>query len=463
MRIGSLLRPGLAEAALCLLALLVLAGNAIQSYDFWWHLAAGERRLSGIHDDPSWLVQGRVWQQHERMFGRLLTLGHAAGGMRLLAAVKYLLTLLPLVLLWRYCRARSLHPLAAAGAVIYLYALLHTGILLRPQLLTFSLLLAVLWLLERGRHLWWLVPLFWLWAGLHTAVTLGLGVLAVAVVFPPAARVARRRLLLLWLLCTLACMLTPSGPRLLLAAWEAARAGTAQPYLLEWQPPQLTNEIAFAGAVVGALLTFIAADHRRKFDWVLVILAVWLCYLSRRHLPFFGLVTVLPLARDWHFLLRRTVVRRWARRALPYAGWQPRVPPNAALLALGGVVLILAGVLPAVRAGVFPVAAAQALAAQPDDTRIFNTYHFGGYLQRELRWLRTGIDGRVDLFTDTDIACYAAVWGAADGWREYLDRYRIAAVVVEPEAPLAHALAAEPGWRLAAQDAAGVLYLRAGR
>ncbi len=463
MRIGSLLRPGLAETALCLLALLALAGNDIQSYDFWWHLAAGERRLLGIHDDPSWLVQGQSWQQHERMFGRLLSLGALAGGMRLLAAAKYLLTLLPFFLLWRYCRARALHPLAGAGAVIYLYALLHTGILLRPQLLTFTFLLLLLWLLERGRRLWWLVPLFWLWANLHTAVTLGLGVLTVAVVFPPAAHIARHRLLLILLLCMLACMLTPSGPRLLLAAWEAGRAGTAQPWLLEWQPPLLANEIAFAGGVVGALLTFLAADHRRKFDWVLVVLAVWLCYLSRRHLPFFGLVTVLPLARDWHFLLRRTVARRWAHRALPYAGWQPRLPPTAALLTIGGVVLILAGVLPAVRAGVFPVAAARALAVAPDGIRIFNTYHFGGYLQRELRWLHTGIDGRVDLFTDTDIACYAAVWGAADGWREYLAVNRIEAVLVEPDAPLAHALGTDSGWRLTAQDAAGALYRRSDR
>ncbi len=96
----------------------------------------------------------------------------------------------------------------------------------------------------------------------------------------------------------------------------------------------------------------------------------------------------------------------------------------------------------------FPVAAVDRARASGLSGRIYNEFHWGGYILFAWPEQKVFIDGQTDFYGEALLRDYAAVRELAPGWRDILDRWRIQIVMVPSQTSLTHELARDPGWVL---------------
>jgi len=378
----------------------------------------------------------------------------------------------------------------------------------RPEIFAGLLLAATMRALRRpatGRR--WLFPVLAigvaLWANLHQSVLSGLAVVGIFVavngVLLLAGKAGRRHadvdgwraLAGLALACLagvlLAGLSSPVGfapflsPFRVVADWAASVTGGApagsipvagdtaavlkttigelQPRVPGWLDP-------FDWLVALAGISFVAAGRRLR-PWELAAVAVLatLAYRVQRFAPLAAIVLAPIAARNLRAAHARLgpAARRRARLLVP---------------AVGGILLFAAAALAAYRfrrepalASLAPARAAAYLREARTPARLFNTFHFGGYLE----WLldaKVYQDARGGLRGDE---IQAGLLGPAsrEAFADLDARYRFDALVIEyPEFDAATAgflAATAPGddwaadralWSLVAFDDGGLLYLR---
>lgn len=441
------------EIFLALLAVLFVA--PIADYDIWWHLAAGRYFCQHglVNADPfSWLAQGRPWVTHEWLFEILAWKTYDwLGGEFGLVALQYLLKLFPFILWWRECRRRRYAFPAALGGGLFLLALLNNGLLLRPHLFTYAFTIWLTIYLRRSRRGGVAVPLLYLWANLHAGFAAGLIVLGAAVLCPPGVkRLGRRRLALVFLIALAAAACTPIGPKLLLYPLGYLGETRHHRYLEEWQRPDLLQEPAFVISVIALVVVFVIARRKRPFDLILAGVFLAFSLSSKRYFPMLGAATVMAVTGSLNLIMHRgklfrKLVSRYRKFATP-ARAIPAIPILVMVMVVGlhsRPFSALIGDIPGypIASGQFPVLVAERLARLDTNrlsTRVFNSYHYGGYLMFQLDGqYQTGMDGRADIFTDQEMAEYQRVINGEPGWEEYLDRNRIDIVIFDQQSGLA--------------------------
>ncbi|HEY7523481.1 MAG TPA: hypothetical protein VH720_07470, partial [Candidatus Limnocylindrales bacterium] len=94
--------------------------------------------------------------------------------------------------------------------------------------------------------------------------------------------------------------------------------------------------------------------------------------------------------------------------------------------------------------------------------RLFVPQRWGSWFEWATPDRPVFVDSRVELFPVAVWDDATAVTAGLEGWTEVLDRWSIDAVVVDTAtgADLARRMAAQPGWREAASDADGTVFLR---
>jgi hypothetical protein len=110
----------------------------------------------------------------------------------------------------------------------------------------------------------------------------------------------------------------------------------------------------------------------------------------------------------------------------------------------------------------FPVAAVDHLVEIEPNARVFAEYGWGGYVINRLYGFggQVFVDGRNDMYSEQILNDYSHLRDADDGWQNLLDRYRVQAVLLPPDAPLVSA-AEGGGWCEAYRDDVAVLVLPA--
>jgi hypothetical protein len=98
-----------------------------------------------------------------------------------------------------------------------------------------------------------------------------------------------------------------------------------------------------------------------------------------------------------------------------------------------------------------PERAVRFLAAERIEGNGFNAYRFGGFLMfRQYPEERVFMDGRNDLYTTFRRDTWLPIHDAAPGWGARLadvtERFRLGWLLLDGDAPLARAVAAETGW-----------------
>lgn len=320
----------------------------IRSFDYWWHLETGhwilEHGAVPKTDLFSFTRAGARWIDMHWLFQVGLTSLHGATGHEGVRIAKGLLVTALLAAAgaigWRRERA------AVTGLAVALLAI--TGgsrFLVRPDLLSFGLLLAVLALLLRhqergGRAVFAIVLLQLLWANVHGLFAVGLAVCAMALVAEglrpwlgrgePLRRPHVLRLTAVLLLSAGASLLNPNGLEgALFPLQQLGMIGSAEQrgifgqVILELQPSLGLGAVALApvAALAGLAALGFALDRRRVGAFELLLFAAFaiLALSARRNLALFAVVATPLVTRHLGAAWARSVAP--SRRAVIATAW----------------------------------------------------------------------------------------------------------------------------------------------
>ena len=467
-------------------AILVQGARMLGDFDLPWHLAVGRDVVDGgeilAGDVLSYTMRG-VIAPIEYPADVLLYFLYRVGGT---VALQLGGAACLLLVLWLLClRSMPVSPLIALGMSCLAAAAANLWFVVRPAILSFPLLCAVLWTIERSmsragrpqqvrtRALSALVPLQLVWCHLHGFAVLGAGIAFSFAVYVGACRLARGRLgallpiadgrdaprvILLVGLAIMATCVGPFGPKIFLGPFHV-QAHTA--VITEWAPTTLrfaiTADPTFALLAVIVLVVLAAAIVSRSaavtaFDLGLVLVTLGLAVLRIRLIPIFALCTA-PIAA----------------RALPSAIVSLRSSRLAALLAAVTCSATFYGA-PGIPIGRgfdennLPVGAVRFIQGARPSGRLFNFLPFGGYLAFQLHpQVSVFIDGRTAwLYPPELLAAYVAAEHDAKTFASLSATYHFdwAVVRARPGERFAEPIARDPAFTLVYLDDCAAVYVR---
>jgi hypothetical protein len=473
--------PALMAALLIGLALVGAQPRLIDP-DTWWHVTVGEQILKThtwpVADTYSFTARGAGWIAYEWLGGVFLALAARAGGLVGLALFQKALVAVFTLLLYYYSYLKSGNSKAACIAATLVLPIAPVAFTLRPQLIGYIFLLLTMICLERFRRghtraLWFLPPLFIVWANTHGTFVFGLLVMGLywisgTVNFRAGGLVAERlterqrvQLLLTFLLCTLALLVTPYGSRIAANPIEMA---TAQPLnianIQEWQPLSLSNPVGKFILLFAAALFLAQVVLQLTYRVEEMALLLFAFYASCAHLRF-AMIFVLFVAP-----IVAAILARWTP---PYDQAKDRYLLNLALIAM--VFFALVKMRPSHRelaaevASEYPAGAVEYLRQHPKPTGMFNEYGWGGYLISRLgSQHQVFIDGRADLYEYSGVfPDYMVIAAAQPDAVRMLARHNIHSCLVRRGNPLETMLAALPDWKQVYADDLSVIFVRAPR
>lgn len=453
------------------------------------HLRHGEYMLQHdalISADPfSFTRPGQPFVAFEYGSQLILALTHRAAGLAGVTVLAALLIATAYALLARYLLRRGVEPLVSI-AVVGAAAVLGVGHwLARPHLFTLvavPILLELLTPLGKPR-VWPFLPLFALWANLHGGFVYGLvlmGIFGVAALFdamraaPADTRYARVRFYAIaFVLSALGTLLTPHG----LALHRHVISALGETYVLnhssEFASPDfhLPSAKLFLWVMLAALAAAMWCRRRVSVLTALVILAgIDFSLVYQRNVTLFAL-TALPLlaveldgeARALPFFRRIRTGFETGARGASTAPWITAAVAAAVVLAamhgrVGGRALI-ADEFSTERMPVRAVAAARTAGLTG---HLFADFTYGGYILYAWPEQKVFIDGGVDFYGGDLMRDYAIIRGMKPGWRDLVQRWDLAVMLLRPAAPVAAELVHDGEWAYWYCDAQAVVLVRLG-
>jgi tetratricopeptide (TPR) repeat protein len=492
----------LAFLGLLLFVHLVLLGFfQVSSLDTWFHLKEGElyvtTRSLPAQDPFAFTTDGREWIKYSWLADVLFYLVYAASGFPGLVLLRLGLLFGIAWLLYHLLRQCGLHQVAAVLLVFVASLAIRFRLFIRPEVLTYLLLLLMLAILFRLRTspAWMsytLIPLFVAWVNIHGSYVFGLGIPCLVLLgglisgthaAPGWDRLRldpmrRRHLAMAVASLPFAGLLNPQGIGLLLFPFRQNRMIrlTAFPEWMEawrypgidpvwWEPVIILGVVLFMFCAIAVILWI----WERRFDPVGcgIVLSIGVYAVFRnRAIPYFVLAA-LPF-------LAQSILRLAAYLPSRAPAWAPSRLVQGGVLTCT-VLLSLSLVDQAwftkrfppgfgVAANAFPEAAAAFMERYHLDGRVFNSYKFGGYLMWR-RWPANQlfIDGRYDaiLFDEQLLEEYFNAHRSSDALAELAGRYGIEILIVdaEPDRRIAH-LNGSQVWARVYWDPVAEIYLR---
>ena len=485
-----------------LLVVLAAARTPLDS-DMWWHLRAGQTTWETgkpvLVDHFSTTRFGEKWINHSWLAEVGMYLVYRSTGTYGLGVGSALLAALSMLIIF----------LMMDGPALLKAFLIIPGILVaaivwapRPQLLSlvlFALLLFLLYLYKwKQKNILWVLPiLFIFWSNLHGGFALGLILLGTVIVgellnhalgFIGEEILNWRKILTLsaWsVVSILAVLVNPNGLDTWLIPFQTVGVQALQNFISEWASPDFHEffQQPFIWLLIG-ILAAIGFSGRRLdgSDFFTVGLFAYLSLIARRNYGPFALVATPVLSRYlWaagqSWLEREPAIslldwfRKKARVKPKLSGNQPlnRALQKAINLSFIAVLALAACIKCYITSNPilvdtllkknYPVAAVKWIDEQHPAGPMLNEYNWGGYLTWFLRDYPVFIDGRTDLYGDEIIGQWISVVEAGEGWQEFLDRWKIRLILVEPGRPLVNFLS-DYGWKELYRDRQAVVFGR---
>ena len=482
-------------------------GWLLTDSDTGWHIRTGEWILKNgrvpATDIFSFTRADKPWFAWEWLSDVWMAIVHHFGGLGGIVLASLVLLGATSVCVYKNAATESRHRLIAMVLTSLAMAASTVHWLARPHLVTPLMAAVFSCVLSRVQrdgtpHLLLLLPpLTILWVNLHGGffvgivllITYALGSTAERLIHSGRRRAWRRaqKYVLTGGACAVASLVNPYGYRLHLHV--AQYLGTSF-YLQRISEFQSLDFHSFSAAYFETLLVLsIAAAfwHLGSGRLVQVMLLLsWshLALFSVRNVPIFAVVAVPGVAlamREWLEYARLHCSLRWlwkfgANLMELEAGLQVIASshkrdrwhsvPCLAVLALA-VLLMHPGRVKALRAEFdrnrFPAAAATFLSQQrPDHTiRLYSSWQWGGYLIYRL-WPSLSVfdDGRTDFYGPAFVEEGLQVWDACPDWANILAQYRVSAVLLPVDSPLATVLRERPDWKVTYRDHIALLFER---
>jgi hypothetical protein len=431
----------------------------VRDPDTFWHLATGDWlrktwQFSG--PDPWSATSTRTWTLHEWIPELVLSQFQQAFG---LPGVGWLMPLgvaSVCLCILAACRARA-SLLVSSIVLVLAFVAMSASLSLRPHLVTFALTAFTIsaWLrsVDDGRPRWWLIPVSWLWACSHGMWFIGV-VIGVTTLLGLALdrRWSRRiwaRLALVPVGSTVAALLTPAGPGLILAPLEV-RGYTK--YVVEWAPPSLGDHRFIAFIVMAAIPLVVWLRQRKPVPWSAILLlglgvVVGLMYVRTMAV---GAAMIAPTTASALQQVVQSPAEPVRRRE-----WMLRLVAVSAALGLTAVLAPIAAARPT---GV-PNELNGPLAAIPSGSVICNTYTLGGWLIWAHPNLRPTVDGRTEIYSVEHVEAYLNFERAAPGWESYVSHSGCTYALLSKDAPVVEGLTDRLHWRQVASGD-GIVLLR---
>jgi len=495
---------------LWLLAFAPMGAGLLNDADTGWHIRNGQHIMRTLSvprtDDFSYTMNGKPWFAWEWMYDAgigLLTVRLGLNGVVLLTAVVIALTF---ALLFRFLIMASGDLLVSALLAVLAALSAQVHMLARPHVVGWLLTLVWVRLLYRFQQgetaaLWWLPGLMLVWVNLHGSFVLGLvlmGLFAAAnfwtyLVSADAtqkreSRTAISRLGIAGVLSALATFVTPYGYKLHLHVYHYLSNRYFMDHISEFAAPKFHGgaEKYFVALVVLAFLAAVLAAHKlRAVDVILILFATYSGLYAIRNIPVSSMLIALAIAPAlsevigsagersglpvWLRQVCASLHQRDARMKTVEEGMRGHLLPAIALMASLAVALNGGRVFktPLLAAHfdqkMFPVAAAEFVAAHDIHDHMFSTDRWSGYLiYRLYPQTRLFIDDRHDFYGESFVKDYLKALGADFGWREVLDQNRITSVLIPPDTPLANVLKETSDWKVAYDDGVAIVFLRSG-
>lgn len=453
------------------------------------HLRHGEYMLQHhalIRADPfSFTRPGQPFVAFEYGSQLIFALTRRAAGLAGVTVLAGLLIAAAYALLARYLLRRSVEPLLTVAVVVAAAAVGIGHWLARPHLFTMVAVPILLELLTpTGRQrLWPFLLLFAVWANLHGGFVYGLVLIgifggAAVIVAAGALRAADRFRQVrfysaAFLLSALGTLFTPHA----LDLHRHVIAALGETYVLnhtsEFASPDfhLTSSKLFLWTLLAALAAAMLSRRRVSIVTALVVLAgIDFALVYQRNVTLFAL-TALPLlavdlGRQWQtstFLHRlRANLDASARRAAT-SGWI--AAGTLAAILFGGAHGRVGGhrwIADDFSAERMPVRAVAAARAARLSGHLFADFTYGGYILYAWPEQRVFIDGGVDFYGGGLMRDYAVIRGVRPGWRQLVQRWDLALMLLRPAAPVAAELVHDGGWTYWYCDPQAVIIVRNG-
>lgn len=458
-------RPRRSLSAWILLAIVVgtlAAGTSlgpIKDHDIFLHVAVGDQILAHGRTplpDPWAFSRGRSsWSSSSWAADVGLALIHRWAGDRgvvLLELVGTIMLLGGLYVLLRRHRPGT-RAVVFGLACVSIWPFFEE----RPQLASMIFVIWLSWLCQRLRSGMGefnrpaVLALTWLWAWVHgmwilVPVMLLLVVVARRLDGDRLRSPRQRKILATVALAPVMAMLTPVGPRLILAPVRVSAAAGGR--LAEWLPAKLTLPLSwgFLALFVVTVVCWAVGPRRpaaAELLWVLALGAY--------------------AAMAWRNLGPACILIAPVTAAALDSVWinqgKLRVPARAATtLAAGAALALLAADVHLPTAPAWgPSRIVATLRAQHGQVRVLNDYDVGGYLATSAGpRVRVAVDGRADRYGGAFLDRYFAMEDGRPGWRATVNDLHPDVAVLAGESPLIDLLT-DSGWRRVMRDRAFVL------
>ena len=471
---------------------IVLSLQLVRPPDFWWHAGVGrwivEKGAIPRVDVFSFTQAGEPYAYQMWLMEVVFYLLLAVGGLPLVTLFNTLTITAAYGLLLRVSwRAASGNLRWASMATLAAAAVGMENWNVRPQTMSFLVFALTLYLLDSRRHrdsasgaqprsgwaLWWLAPLFALWANCHGGFAFGLVLVGTSLLANLLDWLRRKRgfptqLAIVSLFSGLAVFLTPLGAGMVDYLLGIFKHPVIRQSIVEWMPPTIQTRSGqlYFGLVIACVVLMLASRRRpaaREAIWLLVFGG--LALMAGRNVAWFGFVAAPTLAAS----LARWSGRRPSRRA---ASADPR-RINVAIAGLVGLLGILSLPwfrpylpLPAARrAFTSPETPAEGVAFLrdlPSPPRVFHSESYGSYMIWASPEVPVFIDTRFELYPPDQWGDYLATSYARYDWAAILEKYGVDTLVLERRVhqPLVDAATEAPGWQQCYEDERTVIFQR---
>jgi hypothetical protein len=300
--------------------------------------------------------------------------------------------------------------------------------------------------------MWWLPPLFLVWANVDFYFVYGLALLAIWLVTNAAPGDTSRLSFGIAGACVVATLVSPYFYHPY-QVFFAKAFGAANPYLPDYKAPGFRQPQDYVLALL-AMGAFLALGLRRSRDLFLVAVlagAVALSFHSQRDVWVTVLIAVAVIgemisgdpARD----MARTIPT--ANRALSVG-----IAATIAVLIAGAAILMprSQSALLAKAAQAYPVDACDYVREHNLAQPLFNSYEWGGFLSYYLPAYPVVIDGRYDLYGDEFIIQYSKAMNAEIRYTDFPAMANARTILLPRSAIMGQALATLPGYKVAYRD-----------
>lgn len=472
--------------------------------DFYWHIKTGGYLLgqwplarAEVFSFPNaghpWVLS--EWGAEILLYGVFALWG--ALGINMLVALLYTVTCYLMFLMvkrvWPGNESKALIVTLLCGA-------LFAGVAPRPYLFTYLFFALILYRLvvfkycRETSHLWVLPGVMFVWANMHGGYFIGIVLLCLFLAtewFGGAKLLGdeRQSLVRLSVATGLAVMATLINPEFIKLWWyplQTLGMDVSTELIEEWRSPDFHQLLPkyflaiVAGTVGGALY---GGKRPDLTEYAIPAFFVVCALLSRRNIPLAAIALTPFLAMQLNAMGMRLLeaasepgprmgisrkLKQWCLSSAHSSDISPKSESivNALLIVLTLIALLI---LQPVRQKqmdaqmnqTIPVKAVDFLLREHIQGRMFNTYHYGGYLiYRLYPAQKVFIYGRTDMMSSTFLQTFFAVYGGQIDWKAYFNRYGIDYVVCESAAPIRQLLLEGSTFKLVFDDGMHSVLLR---